>query len=98
MQDHLLTLPAPPNPDELEEIRRKLSMSFKSTENHTVPQIQTVAVTTGWSPSPANAIQGRWSIRRCGVLKLITQLFRCEYRRKPPDRANADSTELHRSG
>ncbi|ERL92717.1 hypothetical protein D910_10027 [Dendroctonus ponderosae] len=56
IKDSLLTLPAPPSVAELEKIRQKLSLSFKE-DSGAYPAgaqpVQTVTVTTGWSPAPA---------------------------------------------
>ncbi|XP_066245412.1 rabenosyn-5 [Euwallacea similis] len=60
IKDCLLTLPTLPSVEELEVIRHKLAMSFKEDSFVDIPRphrIQTVAVTTGWSPAPANEVQ-----------------------------------------
>ncbi|XP_050300672.1 rabenosyn-5 [Anthonomus grandis grandis] len=57
IKDFLLTLPQPPSSEDIENIREKLAMSFREESDirsSRQPKIQTVAVTTGWSPAPAN--------------------------------------------
>ncbi|KAL1514244.1 hypothetical protein ABEB36_003531 [Hypothenemus hampei] len=59
IKESLLTLPAPPSVEELESIRHKFAMSFKDDdfmEPTRKAKIQTITVTTGWSPAPANEI------------------------------------------
>ncbi|CAH1364190.1 unnamed protein product [Tenebrio molitor] len=56
IKEYLLTLPAPPSMQELEQIKKQRSMRNTEEESRVAvrPHIKKVIVTTGWSPSTVN--------------------------------------------